>query len=108
MNLNIAPKMKRFVFQNATAIKNVLKVYFVWQMGRVQISVKITIIVQEDKYVLEMEPVKVLVKHQLNVLEKKFVIWINVFVDRNVLLIAFVNLDIHVTTEHGKIYPHLS
>ena len=51
MNLNIATKTKRFVFQNATAIKNVLKVYFVWQMGRVQISVKITIIVQEDKYV---------------------------------------------------------
>ena len=55
-----------------------------------------------------MEPVKVLAKHQSNVTDMKFVTWMNVFVDRNVLLIAFVSLDIRVTTEHGKIYPHLS
>ena len=54
------------------------------------------------------EPVKVLAKHQPNVMDMKLVIWMTVFVNRNVLLIAFVNLDIRVSTEHGKIYPHLS
>ena len=40
-----------FASKNVTAMKNVLKGYFACQMDLVQISVKITIIVQEDKYV---------------------------------------------------------